>query len=403
MKNKNICVIGLGYIGLPTAALLASKEFNVVGVDTDENVVNIINKGEIHIIEPSLMDYVSKAVRSNFLKAYTEPQESDIYIICVPTPFYDDSEIPEPNIEFVLDAVNSILHLLKEGDTIILESTSPVGTSEKILSVLNNHNLKNINLAYCPERVLPGNIMHELVTNDRVVGGIDKNSTDFVSSFFKIFVEGEVIETDSKTAEMCKLVENSFRDINIAFANELSILCDNKGIDPWELINIANRHPRVNILKPGPGVGGHCIAVDPWFIVSMDEKNSKLIKTAREVNNFKTKWAVNKIKTTISDISHKIGRQPRLSFLGLSFKPDIDDLRESPAMKIVEKFKKNDYEFIVSEPNISTHSDFKITTYQEAIENSDVIVILVKHKEFLDLNFPDDKVVIDFCGINEKS
>tara|TARA_X000000950_G_C13913866_1_gene660054 strand:- start:3730 stop:4920 length:1191 start_codon:yes stop_codon:yes gene_type:complete len=396
-------VIGLGYIGLPTAALLASKEFNVVGVDTDENVVNIINKGEIHIIEPSLMDYVSKAVRSNFLKAYTEPQESDIYIICVPTPFYDDSEIPEPNIEFVLDAVNSILHLLKEGDTIILESTSPVGTSEKILSVLNNHNLKNINLAYCPERVLPGNIMHELVTNDRVVGGIDKNSTDFVSSFFKIFVEGEVIETDSKTAEMCKLVENSFRDINIAFANELSILCDNKGIDPWELINIANRHPRVNILKPGPGVGGHCIAVDPWFIVSMDEKNSKLIKTAREVNNFKTKWAVNKIKTTISDISHKIGRQPRLSFLGLSFKPDIDDLRESPAMKIVEKFKKNDYEFIVSEPNISTHSDFKITTYQEAIENSDVIVILVKHKEFLDLNFPDDKVVIDFCGINEKS
>ena len=396
-------MIGLGYIGLPTAALLASKEFNVVGVDTDENVVNIINKGEIHIIEPSLMDYVSKAVRSNFLKAYTEPQESDIYIICVPTPFYDDSEIPEPNIEFVLDAVNSILHLLKEGDTIILESTSPVGTSEKILSVLNNHNLKNINLAYCPERVLPGNIMHELVTNDRVVGGIDKNSTDFVSSFFKIFVEGEVIETDSKTAEMCKLVENSFRDINIAFANELSILCDNKGIDPWELINIANRHPRVNILKPGPGVGGHCIAVDPWFIVSMDEKNSKLIKTAREVNNFKTKWAVNKIKTTISDISHKIGRQPRLSFLGLSFKPDIDDLRESPAMKIVEKFKKNDYEFIVSEPNISTHSDFKITTYQEAIENSDVIVILVKHKEFLDLNFPDDKVVIDFCGINEKS
>ena len=396
-------MIGLGYIGLPTAALLASKEFNVVGVDTDENVVNIINKGEIHIIEPSLMDYVSKGVRSNFLKAYTEPQESDIYIICVPTPFYDDSEIPEPNIEFVLDAVNSILHLLKEGDTIILESTSPVGTSEKILSVLNNHNLKNINLAYCPERVLPGNIMHELVTNDRVVGGIDKNSTDFVSSFFKIFVEGEVIETDSKTAEMCKLVENSFRDINIAFANELSILCDNKGIDPWELINIANRHPRVNILKPGPGVGGHCIAVDPWFIVSMDEKNSKLIKTAREVNNFKTKWAVNKIKTTISDISHKIGRQPRLSFLGLSFKPDIDDLRESPAMKIVEKFKKDGYEFIVSEPNISTHSDFKITTYEEAIENSDIIVILVKHKEFLDLNFPDDKVVIDFCGINEKS
>ena len=404
MIYKDICVIGLGYIGLPTAALLASKKYNVRGVDIDSNVVNTINKGEIHIIEPDLNDCVSKVVGSGHLKAYLEPQISDIYIICVPTPFYEEKEVPEPNIEFVIQAVRNISNVIKNGDTIILESTSPVGTTDKISKILEELEVDNINLAYCPERVLPGNIMQELVSNDRVVGGINKHSTDLVATFLETFVDGDVIKTDAKTAEMCKLVENSFRDVNIAFANELSIICENEGINTWEVISIANRHPRVNILKPGPGVGGHCIAVDPWFIVSRDEKNAKLIKTARQVNNYKTEWVINKIKSAILDISNKLETKPKLAFLGLSFKPDIDDLRESPAMKIVEVFKNDGYDFMVSEPNILSHNKFSLLPYQEAIKCSDIVVILVKHKEFLNLNPSSlkNKTIMDFCGVSEK-
>lgn len=404
MIYKDICVIGLGYIGLPTAALLASKKYNVSGVDIDSNVVDTINKGEIHIIEPDLNDCVSSVVGSGHLKAYLEPQISDIYIICVPTPFYEEKEVPEPNIEFVIQAVRNISNVIKNGDTIILESTSPVGTTDKISEILKELEVDNINLAYCPERVLPGNIMKELVSNDRVVGGINKYSTDLVATFLETFVEGDVIKTDAKTAEMCKLVENSFRDVNIAFANELSIICENEGINTWEVISIANRHPRVNILSPGPGVGGHCIAVDPWFIVSRDEKNAKLINTARQVNNYKTEWVINKIKSAILDISNNSETKPKLAFLGLSFKPDIDDLRESPAMKIVEVFKGDGYDFVVSEPNICSHNKFSLLPYQEAIKCSDIVVILVKHKEFLNLN-PNslkNKTIMDFCGISEK-
>jgi UDP-N-acetyl-D-mannosaminuronic acid dehydrogenase len=284
LKNKKICVMGLGYIGLPTSALLASKGYEVYGVDINQKVVDIINKGEIHIVEPELDTFVKAAVKSGKLKADTKPTYADIFIIAVPTPFYKESF--SPNIEYVIAATKSIAPYIKEGNIVILESTSPVGTTEKVEEVLKNEGVdtSKIYIAHCPERVLPGQIMRELVENDRVVGGLTKEATKRIAEFYREFIQGEVLETDAKTAEMSKLTENSFRDVNIAFANELSMLCDKFGIDVWELIELANRHPRVNILKPGAGVGGHCIAVDPWFIVHSGGDRAKLIKTAREVS-----------------------------------------------------------------------------------------------------------------------
>ena len=296
-RNKTVCVIGLGYIGLPTAALLANSGYEVIGVDINQSTVNTINKGDIHIVEPELDKFVRNAIVNGNLKAFIKPQIADIFIICVPTPFYKESGSPKPNIEYVMSAAESISHLIKEGDMIILESTSPVGTTGKIKNIIENTgiNIKKISIAYCPERVLPGKIMHELVKNDRIIGGINEESTAAASSFYKTFVDGKVLVTSDKTAEMCKLAENSFRDINIAYANELSMICDKNEIDVWELISLANHHPRVNILQPGTGVGGHCIAVDPWFIVSADQENARIIKTAREVNDFKPSWVINKI------------------------------------------------------------------------------------------------------------
>ena len=400
--NKTISVIGLGYIGLPTAALLASKGYDVRGYDVNQDVVDTINEGNIHIVEPNLEKYVKIAIETKKLKAYSQLMEADIYIICVPTPFHKDTNPPSPNIDLVLSATEEISNKIKNNDLVILESTSPVGTTEKIANLfkIKGINIDEINLAYCPERVLPGNIMNELIENDRIIGGYSLNSSKTVSNFYRTFVQGNVYETDDKTAEMCKLTENSFRDVNIAFANELSILCDKEGIDVWKLISLANMHPRVDILKPGTGVGGHCIAVDPWFIVSNNPDNSKLIRSAREVNNQKTFWVLEKIKSTISKFIQLNNKNPLIACLGLSFKPNIDDLRESPALSIVDHLISDGYNPIIVEPNIQSHKKYNLTSLEEAIMKSDIIFILVKHDEFLNLLELEDKI-IDFCGALE--
>ena len=403
MKKKSICVIGLGYIGLPTAALLANKGFSVSGVDVNEAVISTINKSKIHIVEPDLGAFVKSAILSGKLKAFDKIQPSDVYMICVPTPFHKSVNIPQPNIDHVLSATKSIAPFIKPGDLIILESTSPVGTTEKLQQVLVdcNVNLKDVYIAYCPERVLPGKIMTELIENDRIVGGLTSMSTTKIKDFYRLFVKGNILETDAKTAEMCKLAENTFRDLNIAFANELSMICDNQGINIWELIRLANKHPRVNILQPGAGVGGHCIAVDPWFIISQDIENTKLIRTAREVNNYKTAWVINKIKNAAAKYVSKTGINPKIVCLGLAFKPDIDDLRESKALEVAETLLAEKYEIIAVEPNIKAHKYLSLLNLSEAIEQADIICVLVKHREFLQSEIKDQLIkygALDFCG-----
>lgn len=404
MQNKKVCVVGLGYIGLPTAALLASNGFQVVGVDLNAHAVETINQGRIHIVEPDLDAFVRSAVSAGRLKAYTTPQASDVYMICVPTPFHEGEGIPQPNIDYVLTATRSIAKFVKPDDLVILESTSPVGTTRKIAEVLQQAgvNIDKVHIAYCPERVLPGKIMTELVENDRVVGGLTVDATLAVSAFYKTFVRGAVLETDAPTAEMCKLTENSFRDVNIAFANELSMICDKEGINVWQLIQLANRHPRVNILQPGAGVGGHCIAVDPWFIVARDPVNAKLIRTAREVNNYKTEWAINQIKIVVADVSAKTGRKPKIACLGLAFKPDIDDLRESPAVHIASTLLSQNYDVVAVEPNIEIHNQFQVVSIEDALNSADIFVVLVKHRQFLNDHVRGElsKInALDFCGV----
>jgi UDP-N-acetyl-D-mannosaminuronic acid dehydrogenase len=404
LNKKTVCVVGLGYIGLPTAALLASNGHQVVGVDLNTHAVETINQGRIHIVEPDLDAFVRSAVSAGRLKAFTTPQAGDVYMICVPTPFHEGEGIPQPNIDYVLAATRSIAGFIKPGDLVILESTSPVGTTQQMADVLKTEgvDISQIHMAYCPERVLPGKIMTELVENDRVVGGLTPAATATVAAFYKTFVRGRVLETDSKTAEMCKLTENSFRDVNIAFANELSLICAKEDINVWDLIQLANRHPRVNILQPGAGVGGHCIAVDPWFIVARDEENSRLIRTAREVNNYKTVWAIDQIKIAVADASARTGRKPKVACLGLAFKPDIDDLRESPALHIAEALLAQGYDVIAVEPNIKTHEHLKLLSLEDALNTADVFALLVKHREFLDESVKiafSDRSVLDFCGV----
>jgi len=396
--DTKICVIGLGYIGLPTASLLGTKGFDVFGVDTSQEVVDTINKGQIHIVEPDLDILVKSAVQAGRLTAGLEPREADIFIIAVPTPFKDDNQ---PDLSFVEDATRMIAPHIKEGDLVILESTSPVGTTEGIIAKLleeAGHNIgKDIFIAHCPERVLPGRILIELVENDRIVGGINEASTNKAVEFYKTFVRGEVLTTDSQTAEMAKLTENSFRDVNIAFANELSMICDQEGINVWELISLANRHPRVNILQPGPGVGGHCIAVDPWFIVSRTPELARLIRTAREVNDHKPNWVIEKVRANADKF-----KRPVIGCLGLSFKADVDDLRESPAVEIVRKLmKENVGEILVSEPNLVEHAEFDLMPYEEVITKSDIVLMLVDHKVFRSLRAAElkEKILIDTRGI----
>lgn len=403
MKQK-VCVIGLGYIGLPTAALLASQGHEVVGVDINQHAVDTINSGRIHIVEPDLDAYVHSAVAQGRLRAYTAPQPADVFMICVPTPFHEGGDIPQPNVEYVLAATRSIAAHVKAGNLVILESTSPVGTTQMVADELARAGVDvgAVYIAYCPERVLPGKIMTELVENDRVVGGLAPEASKVVGAFYRGFVRGEVLEADAASAEMCKLTENSFRDVNIAFANELSLICDKAGIDVWKLIALANRHPRVNILQPGAGVGGHCIAVDPWFIVARDPENARLIRTAREVNNHKTQWVIEKIKAEAADWMVKLQKQPKIICFGLAFKPDIDDLRESPALSIALSLRNAGYDVAAVEPNIDSHPDLTLISLESALAENAIVVILVKHKQFQINEIKSDsnhRRVLDFCGI----
>lgn len=395
--------MGLGYIGLPTATIAAHNGIDVLGVDVNPTVVETINQGEIHIVEPGLAEIVKDVVERGALMAALKPEESDAYFIVVPTPFKGDHE---PDITFVESATRAVLPLLKEGDLYVIESTSPVGTIEKMVQLIyfERPELRGkLHVAYCPERVLPGNVIYELVNNDRVIGGVDEASTEAACAFYRSFVKGELHKTNARTAEMCKLTENSSRDVQIAFANELSLICDKAGINVWELIKLANKHPRVNILQPGCGVGGHCIAVDPWFIVSEYPAESNIIGQARKVNNYKAFWCAEKIKNAMLEFQLKTGREPKVALMGLAFKPDIDDLRESPAKYIAQKVMQsaNNAELMVVEPNVEEHKVFKLTNYQEAFDKADIVVLLVAHKEFKGLVNGDEKVILDFCGVNK--
>lgn len=403
MNDKLISVIGLGYIGLPTAALLASYGYNVIGTDINNRAVAAINQGKTHIFEPDLAAFVQSAVFGGRLKCSTAPKAADIHIICVPTPIREDGSIPKPDIESVLTAIRSIAPFVKAGDLVILESTSPVGTTEQIEAVLRvaGAPVDELHIAYCPERVLPGRIMAELVENDRIVGGLSAGATNAVADFYRTFVRGSVLETNAKTAELCKLTENSFRDVNIAFANELSLICDREGIDVWNLIKLANHHPRVNVLQPGPGVGGHCIAVDPWFIVARDVANTNLIRTAREVNNFKTVWVIDRIKAAVADIMAKSGSRPEIACFGLSFKPNVDDLRESPAARIASSLQSAGHKVVAVEPNIESHETLSIIDMDAALARADICILLVKHHQFCAPQVKRQllqKVCLDFCG-----
>lgn len=403
MKNQDVVMMGLGYIGLPTAALIAGSGSRVHGVDVNPAVVDTINKGQIHIIEPSLDKVVSKAVKAGLLKASLTPLEANVYLIVVPTPFKGKNE---PDISFVEAATKAVIPLLKKGDLYIIESTSPIGTTEKMKNLIYDQRPEltdQLFIAYCPERVLPGNVMYELVHNDRVIGGIDDVSTDKAVAFYAKYVKGALHKTNARTAEMCKLVENSSRDVQIAFANELSLICDKADVNVWELIELANKHPRVNILNPGCGVGGHCIAVDPYFIVSDYPLESKIIGTAREINNYKSFWCAEKIQTAKLAFELANGRKPKIAIMGLAFKPDIDDLRESPAKYIAQKVLQNanNEEYFIVEPNIESHTIYKLTNYKKAIKNADIIAYLVGHKEFKTQLPDENKVVLDFCGITQ--
>ena len=394
-------MMGLGYIGLPTAALIAGKGIKVVGVDVKTETVEIINQGKIHIVEPDLEGLVNYVVVNELLRASVMPELADVFLIAVPTPF---KEGYIPDLTYVESATKMIAPFLQKGNLVILESTSPVGTTEKMASWIFSirPELKDeIYLAYCPERVLPGRILYELENNDRAIGGLNRSSAEKAASFYSLFVRGDLHLTNSRTAEMCKLVENSYRDTNIAFANELSIICDKAGINVWQLIELANKHPRVKILSPGPGVGGHCIAVDPWFIVHDFPDETKIIRAAREVNNFKTEWVIEKVIKETNLFASKHKRQPIIACLGLSFKPDIDDLRESPALEITNRLIELNFQVLPVEPNIENSKGLQLSDQDDAIAKADILLFLVGHKIFKEI-MPEtikNKILLDVCGL----
>ncbi len=419
MPFTTISVIGLGYIGLPTAAVFASRKKQVIGVDVNQSAVDIINRGQIHIVEPDLDMVVHAAVTEGYLRATTQAEAADAFLIAVPTPFKSDHE---PDLSYIESASKSIAPVLKKGDLVILESTSPVGATEQMaawlaearpdLSFPQTHGENSdIRIAHCPERVLPGHVLRELVQNDRVIGGMTPKCSQLAISLYKIFVQGECIVTNARTAEMCKLTENSSRDVGIAFANELSMICDKLDINVWELISLANRHPRVNILQPGPGVGGHCIAVDPWFIVSKTPEQARLIRTAREVNDSKPQWVIDKVKLGVAEFlqsnPEKTAKEVTIACFGLAFKADIDDLRESPAVEITKRIiSAHPGPVLIIEPNISElpdifNSSSSLSEADSALLEADIIVLLVDHQEFKSI--PTAKLlnhkVIDTRGV----
>ncbi len=410
MTFNNICMIGLGYIGLPTAAVFASRKVNVVGVDINQHAVDTINRGKIHIVEPELDILVHSTVKEGYLKATTAPQKADAFIIAVPTPFKGENY--EPNLDYIKSATRALAKVLEKGNLVVLESTSPVGATEKMAAWLAEERPDlsfpqdagedaDIRVAHCPERVLPGHVICELVENDRIIGGMTPKCTAAATALYKIFVEGECIATNARTAEMAKLTENASRDGQIAFANELSVLCDKMDIDVWELIALANRHPRVNILQPGCGVGGHCIAVDPWFIVHAFPHDAHMIKTARETNDGKPLFVISKVKEAVKGI-----KNPKIACLGLAFKPDIDDLRESPALEITKMLSDEiDGEILAVEPNITelppvlaNRKNVTLASLEDALSTADVVVVLVNHKEFHKESLKTDAVVLDFVN-----
>ncbi|WP_337239308.1 UDP-N-acetyl-D-mannosamine dehydrogenase [Vibrio cholerae] len=420
MSFKTISVIGLGYIGLPTAAMFASRKVKVIGVDVNQHAVDTINQGKIHIVEPYLDTLVHVAVTEGYLKAVTKPEPAEAFLIAVPTPFLPcaEGEIPAPDLTYIESACRGIAPVLKKGDLVILESTSPVGATEQVAEWLaaarpdlnfpqTAGDAADVNVAHCPERVLPGHVVRELVENDRVIGGMTAKCSERAAGLYKIFVQGECIGTNARTAEMAKLTENSFRDVNIAFANELSIICDKLDINVWELITLANRHPRVNILQPGPGVGGHCIAVDPWFIVSKTPKQARLIRTAREVNDSKPEWVIEKVKLAIADFLQtnpgKNVQDITIACYGLAFKPDIDDLRESPSMHIALQISDSHAgKVLFVEPNIeelpANIANKVLVDYSQAFNSADIHLLLVDHKQFK-VNKPKFGYVVDTKGI----
>ncbi|WP_144735267.1 UDP-N-acetyl-D-mannosamine dehydrogenase [Acinetobacter oleivorans] len=411
---KHICVIGLGYIGLPTAATFSAHGIKVTGVDVNQHAVDMINQGKVHIVEPDLDALVRDVVAQGKLSAQTTPLEADAYIVAVPTPFKDDYQ---PDLKYIEAASKALAPFLKKGNLVILESTSPVEATEQMAAWLSEARPDlsfpqqkgeeaDILVAHCPERVLPGKVLQELISNDRIIGGMTPRCSKAACELYKTFVKGECIETNARTAEMCKLTENSFRDVNIAFANELSIICDKLDINVWELISLANRHPRVNILQPGPGVGGHCIAVDPWFIVAKTPEQARLIRTAREVNDAKPEWVIDQVKIKIAEFLQanptKTIQDVTIACYGLAFKPDIDDLRESPALEITKKLAEQGLNILAVEPNIETYKDidnenFELVSIEESL-HTDIKLILVKHSKFSNLNFKDNRYTINAVG-----
>ncbi len=403
--RRKITIMGLGYIGLPTASILATKGHQVLGVDIHEETVEIINRGDIHIVEPDLDILVKSAVNSGQLKASLTPEEADVFFLCVPTPFHDDMSA---NLDYIESATNAIAGLVQKGNLVVLESTSPPRTTQFVGEIINKKTGlvagEDYHLVHAPERVLPGNILKEAVGNDRVIGGVTKKSAEFAKEFYESFVNGEIFLTDDITAEMSKLVENTSRDVQIAFANELSIIADKLGIDVYELVNLANKHPRVNILQPGPGVGGHCIAVDPWFIVDQFPEEAKLIRTAREVNLFKPDYVVEKVVKKAEKF-----KKPVIGCLGLAYKADIDDLRESPSVEIYKKLEaKGVGEVIACEPNVpeGLHKKTGIVNFSlaEVLDKADILVLLVDNMEFKEINYGaiNEKVIIDTKGLWRK-
>ena len=396
------CIIGLGYIGLPTASIIAKANHSVVGVDINPKIVENVNNGDIHFFEPGLEEIVRELVSLNKLSASLKPVSADIFIIAVPTPFKEKNKgIPEPDIQYVLDAAEKISPYLEKGNLIIIESTCPVGTTEKFKLELKNLikcDLEELHICYCPERVIPGNILKELVFNNRVIGGLKEEDSKLAKDFYKTFCKGEIKITEARTAELVKLTENTFRDVNIAFANELSIIADHFNVDVNELIHLSNQHPRVNILKPGCGVGGHCIAIDPWFLASALPNNTHLIQASRNVNIQKVFWVINKIKEKAKEFEHNHGRMPMIGILGLTFKPDVDDVRESPAKKIIDDLIFNKMNLLICEPNLKQLKNISLFDLDYVIENSDFLVFLVAHKEFKNLNLKN-KAYFDVCGV----
>lgn len=408
MATGRVSVIGLGYIGLPTAALLAQTGYEVSGTDISTHVVETVNRGEVHIIEPGLETVVRDQVSAGNLRAYSTVQHSDIYFICVPTPLAQGEERPKPDLSFVMQAAEQIAAVLEPGNIVILESTSPVGATEAVYDLLYSLGApaSQCDFAYCPERVLPGQLMRELVENDRIVGGLTKEATKRIAGFYRTFVTGTVHSTDARTAEMCKLTENSFRDVNIAFANELSILADKQGVDIWRLIQLANRHPRVNILQPGTGVGGHCIAVDPWFLVDANPENAELIAQARHTNDSKPAWVVSKIQEAVQ-VSAKHGdEQFVIGCLGLAFKPNIDDVRGSPALQVVQQLIDSGHSVLAVDPYVKFDGNMPMCDLKSVFQKVDLLVILVAHDDFRGVYEEAavaDIEVLDFSGMRRKA